>query len=140
VYSTDRSVYLNDGESFTINTECSLENASYEWYKDDEKILGADYKSYTIENASNADTGLYSVKITSESGTQRTVDICRVIDVIGRNLQGDINKDGITDYKDAELLADYLIGRSIGNKNYSYDVNSDNVVDSFDLVFLRSRI
>lgn len=140
VYSTDRSVYLNEGVSFTINTECSLENASYEWYKDDEKILGADYKSYTIENASNADTGLYSVKITSESGTQRTVDICRVIDVIGTNLQGDVNKDGITDYKDAGLLADYLIGRSIGNKNYSYDVNSDNVVDSFDLVFLRSRI
>lgn len=140
VYSTDRSVYLNEGVSFTINTECSLENASYEWYKDDEKILGADYKSYTIENASNADTGLYSVKITSERGTQRTVDICRVIDVIGRNLQGDINKDGITDYKDAGLLTDYLTGRSIGNKNYNYDVNSDNVVDSFDLVFLRSRI
>lgn len=139
VYSANRSVYLNEGDLFTIKAECSLNSASYQWYNNDKKIIGADSSEYTIKNASKNDTGVYSVKITSENGVEITVNLCNIIDVFGSELQGDINADGIVDYKDSELLSDYLVGRSSGNSNYNYDINADGETDIFDMVCLRNK-
>lgn len=56
---------------------------------------------------------------------------------------GDINSDGAVDRLDAQLLSDYLVGRTElndQNAGKSADMNSDGCVDSFDLIAIRKVI
>ncbi|MBQ3565645.1 MAG: dockerin type I repeat-containing protein, partial [Oscillospiraceae bacterium] len=140
VYSAERSVYLNENDTFTINSECSLENASYEWYKNNEIIENAVNKSYTIENASTENIGTYSVKITSENGTERIVDICNIIDVFDTKLIGDVNSDGAVNSADAVMLQKWLVRSGEITDINAADVCSDAKINVFDLCALKHMI
>ncbi len=137
VYSTSRSVYLKENDTFTINTECSLENASYEWCKNNEIIENAVSKSYTIENASSEDIATYSVKITSQSGIERIIDICNVIDVFDTELIGDVNSDGVVNTADAVMLQKWLVGAGEITDIDVADICKDNKINVFDLCALK---
>ncbi|MGN0621912.1 MAG: DUF4832 domain-containing protein [Porcipelethomonas sp.] len=137
VYSVLRTVRLKEHDRFTMNVVCSAENAAYQWLLDGDVIGGASGDSLTIENASADDAGMYSVQITSETGTVRIAEICRVADVIASVLKGDVNTDGAVDSDDAALLYGYLLKLSEGDSSYNYDVNGDGNINVFDAVAVK---
>lgn len=138
IYSVCRNVTLNKDDFFAVTAECSLENASYQWFKDGEIIQDETYKTYTITNADTEDIGKYTVQITSESGTIKTAEICNILSVIDDKY--DVNKDRQVNIDDISCLSDFLLKISEGNTEYDYDVNDDNKINIFDFVILKREL
>lgn len=139
IYSVMRKVKLNEHDSLELNVECSLDNASYQWLHDGVEIENAAEKSFTINDASSDSKGVYSVKITSDSGTVRYSDICDVTEVYSASLKGDVNGNGEVNITDAVLLQGYLLDKK-GISDIVWensDINDDSDVDSFDMVLMR---
>ncbi len=55
--------YLPFGEEFTFSVDVRGENNTYQWYKDDEPIVGATNTSYFIESITHNDAGIYVCRI-----------------------------------------------------------------------------
>ena len=58
------------------------------------------------------------------------------------SVAGDVNSDGVCDIADLYLVGDYVLGKIQFSENqyYSADINSDSLVDSFDLVIMRKKM
>ncbi len=138
VYSVSRNVTLNKGDSFSVSAECSLEKPSYQWLRNGEIIENAAEKVFTINEADSDCIGKYSVQITSDSGTVKTVEICNILNVVGNNC--DVNIDGEVTVADIKALSEYLLKISSGTSEYRYDVNDDRKINIFDLIIVRSCI
>lgn len=140
IYSVSRTVSLKEHDSFSMNVVCSPENAVYQWRLNGEIIDGASQKNYTIENASEKDIGIYSVQITSDTGTVKTADICHVVNVYPSVLKGDVDMNGTVNVTDIILLQEYLIKLSSGIELYNYDVNNDGHINVFDIIDVKRII
>lgn len=136
IYSAKRTVYLTEDENLTLNVRTSGENLSYQWLLDGNPINGATEDEYTF---SAEVAGTYSVRITSAAGTDKTIDICEVADVIALSVKGDINLDGTVNSADLVLLQKYLLMNEALSKTQGAlaDINEDDYVDCFDAVLLR---
>ena len=82
IFTAFREVSLKQNEKFIIRVDTSLDEAEYQWYLNNNEIMGADKQEYEISKASEKDVGIYSVKIWNKTGIEKIVDICYVIDVI----------------------------------------------------------
>ncbi len=82
VYTTSRDVTLEQNSTLPLTVETSLTDATYQWYLNSLPIDGATAKTYTLEDATSDSIGMYSVKVTSSEGIEKTIDICNVLDVI----------------------------------------------------------
>lgn len=51
---------------------------TYQWLHNDEEIPGAVEKTYTVTAKDQEDCGVYSVRILSQGGTSKTVDVCEI--------------------------------------------------------------
>lgn len=140
VHSVGRTVSMAEGDSLSLDAVCSLEDGSYQWYHNGEAIDGAVQSAYTIENAASDSEGVYSVKITSSSGTEREIEMCIVEKVYPISFRGDVNSDGEVNSTDAVLLRSYILRRA-GIEDISAensDINADGAINSFDEIFLRN--
>lgn len=140
IYSVCRDVTLMENDNFTMDVECSLEKASYQWLKDDEIIENEAGDTLTIENADVDDIGAYSVQITSESGTVRTACICNIVNVLSSGSRYDVDLDGEVGILDIKLVSEYLTKISDGIHEYNYDVSDDGKVNVFDMLMIKRAV
>lgn len=69
------SVTVNEGETITFSVEANVTDGgtlTYQWYKNNLPINGATNATYTKENATKDDEGLYKVKVTNTLKGQTT--------------------------------------------------------------------
>lgn len=65
----------------------------------------------------------------------------RVLDVLGFELDGDANEDGICDAADVRRLQDYLLGREIPHlSEENAELAEDGRLDAFDLCILKRKL
>jgi hypothetical protein len=62
------------GERVTFNVSVNIWSPLYQWFKDGVAIEGARAASYTIQAAKVSDSGRYSLRVTSESGSVTSRD------------------------------------------------------------------
>ena len=78
VFTAFRNVILKREDDYVMDIDTSLAKANYQWQLNGTNIKGANYSNYTIVNATDNDTGIYSVIITPEKGDKKTYNICTV--------------------------------------------------------------
>lgn len=139
VYSVSHKVNLKEHDNFSMDVVCSPENVQYQWMHNGEIIEGANKELYTIENVSAADTGIYSIRITTENGTVKETEICRIENIYSSSLKGDINKDGMVNILDVVIAKKYLLGNNTID-NIEIDVSGDNVFNIFDVAIIKYEI
>ena len=82
IFTAYREITLKKGENFVIDFDLSVNNIVYQWQLNGEDINNANEKNYEIKNANENNIGIYSVKISTESGEEKIVNICKVKDVV----------------------------------------------------------
>jgi len=82
IYTSYKEVTLKKGENYSIDIELSVDNAKYQWQLNGENINNANEGKYEIKNANQENIGIYSVKISTDNGEEKIVDICKVKDVV----------------------------------------------------------
>lgn len=133
VFSDLQQIRLAEGDSYPVRIDTLLENASYQWYKNGEEIGGADSEDYTIRAEDGS--GMYSVKVTTASGIEKTVEICNVLDADSEGLIGDANVDGEVNLADAVLIMQSLANPAKyslteqGMKNADCSGNGDGITN-----------
>ncbi len=142
VYSAMQTVSLAEQDTLTIAPETSDNLLTYQWLHDGNVIPGATERSYTITADHSDACGVYSVVLTSENGTVKTVDICNVANVISEKTPGDINEDGTVNTADLVLLQKYLLGDAVLTQTQAEtaDFLEDQIVNGLDLVKLRQYV
>lgn len=116
VFSAIQQIRLEEDDSYPVTVHTDLDNASYQWLRNGEEINGAQSKDYII----NAEDGaaLYSVIVTTASGIEKTVDICKVLGIkpdsttsstkttgaLVVSMWGDANYDSQVNLADAVLI------------------------------------
>lgn len=106
VFSDLQQISLANGDIYPVKVDTVLENASYQWYKNGEAISGANSENYTIKSEDGP--AMYSVRITTSSGTEKTVEICNVLEILSDRLIGDTNTDGEVNLADAVLIMQFM--------------------------------
>lgn len=139
VYSGLQKVYLNAGDTMTLNPLTSAENLTYQWFLNEEPLDGAVDASYTL---TSDHSGTYRVQMTTEAGTVRTVDVCEVVDVYQADVKGDINLDHTFSIADVVLMQNYLLNSEpIELLQFEHaDMNADTTADVFDLALMRQTL
>ena len=130
---------LMENDAVTLEPETSGTDLTYQWLHNDEEIPGAVEKTYTVTAKDQEDCGVYSVRILSQGGTSKTVDVCEIKNVVSAVVPGDLNQDGICSAADLVMLQKYLLGdlELTQEQALRADMTQDQVVNGFDLVRLR---
>lgn len=142
VYSAKRTLCPAAGEKITLNARTSGENLSYQWLFNGVPIKDAQDSRLDISASHDMTGGTYSVVITSQGGTEKTVDICEISDVLSAGIKGDVNLDGAVNIADLVLLQKYLLrtGTLTAEQGFNGDMDGDNILDIFDNVLLRREL
>lgn len=142
VYSAKRTLCPAAGEKITLNARTSGENLSYQWLFNGVPIKDAQDSRLDISASPDMTGGTYSVVITSQGGTEKTVDICEISDVLSAGIKGDVNLDGAVNIADLVLLQKYLLrtGTLTAEQGFNGDMDGDNILDIFDNVLLRREL
>ena len=61
-------------ERFVMHTLTPGEGNRYQWYRNDERIFGAQDSVYVIERVSEADAGVYTCRVTNATATELTLE------------------------------------------------------------------
>lgn len=106
IYSAKSTVRLTEGKKYQMAVSDMLTGAAYQWYKDGEAISGANSSELELKSVAKEDVGFYSVKVTSAEGSEKTVDICDILEVIPEKepVYGDADCDGEVKMNDAVLI------------------------------------
>lgn len=142
VYSAKQTVYLAEKDTMLLTPETSGTGLSYQWYHNGEAIDGATEKAYTVTANTQEDCGVYSVAVSSPSGTVKIVELCDVKGIISQTISGDVNQDGVVNTADIVVLQKYLLGIDILTEEQAElaDTTADGTVNGLDLGLLRSMI
>ncbi len=132
VYSSCQSININENENYTMNVECYIDNPSYQWYFNNEIIENAKEKQYILSNATEKNIGVYSVKITSETGIVKMVDICNVKNVFSNGILGDANNDSKLNVRDCAFIASALANDKIDTISKNANFNKDDKINVRD--------
>lgn len=137
VYHALRTVSLHEGAELPLFiTDDAAKPAKYQWYHDGKAIAGATDSAYTITDANSDTVGMYSVEITSATGTVKTVDVCLVKEVYGMYEIGDVDGDGKLSKSDVVALQQYLLTKETTLANWSAG-DLDGVLTGVDLSMLK---
>lgn len=140
VYSAKRTIYKSENSEVKLSVHASGENLSYQWMLDGVPIENATSADYI---ASCSKKGVFSVRITNENGTEKTVDICEVTEYSDKQpLKGDVNLDGTVSAADLVLLRKYLLRAETLTYTQGLAANMDqnDSVDCFDDILLRKLL
>ena len=102
-------------------------------------ISNANSQSFSVSGASIDNAGLYSVKITSADGTEKTVDICDVAGIVKNNL-GDVNSDGSFSAADIVMMQKWLLNSGEITDWKNGDMDGNNTLDIFDLYIMKHQL
>ena len=139
IYSAKRTVYLNENDNITLTARSLGSNLSYQWFFNDMPITNANSQSFSVSGASIDNAGLYSVKITSADGTEKTVDICDVAGIVKNNL-GDVNSDGSFSAADIVMMQKWLLNSGEITDWKNGDMDGNNTLDIFDLYIMKHQL
>lgn len=142
VYTDVRKESLRRGETFPLSFIADTgEGAAFQWLHDGAEIEGATDETYSITDADENDIGLYSVRVTTSSGTEKEIPVCEIINVFDISLSGDINADGMFGVADVVLLQNYILSREKElPQPTEADCDGDGVISVSDLAILKSRL
>lgn len=142
VFSAERTLRLKENSDLELNAYASPENASYQWYFNGDEISGETASLLRFENVTSQNEGAYSVRITSENGIERTINICNIEKVYEVSLKGDVNNDGELSVQDVILLKKYLVKLlDVDDINFeNAEMDSNGIVNVFDLILLKRAV
>ena len=142
---------LTVGDALELVVEASVNDGgtlSYQWYKDDVAIEGANDTSYTIDAVALTDAGSYYVEITNsvENGEDSvaTSMTCAVTVeepvVTGYKVSGNLTKSGSTAAATIELIADgeTVASTTVEGKTGAYEL-TDVVAGTYTLKVTKSK-
>lgn len=115
VISSLTEICLNEGESYEYNLLTELVgDTKYEWSRNGEKLPQFNSDKLSFDKVSSNDAGEYSVKITSETGIEKTVSVLdlTIVDSAAEYTAGDANCDKKVTMADAAAVF-----QSIGNND-----------------------
>lgn len=115
VISSLTELCLNEGESYEYNLLTELVgDTKYEWSRNGEKLPQFNSDKLSFDKVSSNDAGEYSVKITSETGIEKTVSVLdlTIVDSAAEYTAGDANCDKKVTMADAAAVF-----QSIGNND-----------------------
>ncbi|MDE5936712.1 MAG: DUF4832 domain-containing protein, partial [Ruminococcus sp.] len=140
ILSAFADVSLNEGESYeyTAVPNLSGDKIKYEWSFNG-KII-SDSETLFLRNITKENEGEYSVKITSESGIEKTVKAFKLSVLSASHVAGDANGDGLCSISDAVMLEKWLLGAGKLTCWHNVDLCEDGVIDIFDFIMLRRMI
>ena len=138
VYSVYQKLSLKEHQDYTMQSVTSLENVSYQWFKDGKEISNAAAQSLTLKDVNQESAGDYSVKITAPNGSAQEILLYTIETIYPAETaqKGDLNADGKVDSKDIKLLQDYLHNRKVTIQGDA-DMNADGIWNIYDLILLK---
>lgn len=140
VFTHERPLRLENGQEQQLKVCTSIENAEYQWYKDNTAISGAVSDTYTIKSASADSAGKYSVKIISGS-IIKEVSVADVKTADSDNsIEGDVNNDGSVTIADLVMLDRWLLFAGELTAPENADLINDHTINTYDMVWLRKML
>jgi Leucine-rich repeat (LRR) protein len=146
VLGAPESINPLSGETITRTIEVGGSNNIYQWLKDGEELAGQNTNTLTLENVSEADAGIYNLRVTNSMATQLTLGSHAIIlyqsQLPGYDaLVGLYNStDGNNWYNNTNWLSDQPITTWFGitinpNGLMSLSLSSNNLVGTLPLEF-----
>ena len=140
VFNARKPVLLFEGEYYGMCVCTDIPDGKYQWYHDGKPIEGATEPAYMLENASSADKGVYSVRITNGAGMETTADVTDVLDVVGM-LMGDVNDDGKVNRQDVLSVMQFLVTETDNLPiPFAADLDGDGLLTARDLSLLKAML
>ncbi|MDE5854730.1 MAG: DUF4832 domain-containing protein [Ruminococcus sp.] len=142
ILSAFADICINEGESYEYTVIPNLlgSNVKYEWSFNGKVIPNADSETLALKNITTENDGEYTVKITSESGIEKTFKAFSLSVSSKSSMAGDANGDGLCNISDAVMLQKWLLGAGKLTFWENVDLCKDDVIDVFDLIMLRHMI
>lgn len=126
VYSSKQTVFMNKGNKKELSVLTSSGCNGYQWFFNGKEIDGADGQTYML---TASETGIYSVKVTSENGVSKMADICEISGIFSD-----------TDIRDVTALKRWLLEGVVPANSENYDMNNDGELDVYDLCIMKENI
>lgn len=141
ILSAHSDICVNEGESYEYTVIPDISgNVRYEWIFNGKVISGENSDVLSLKNITKENAGDYSVKITSESGIEKTFDAFNLSVSSSSSISGDINNDGFVNTADAVMLQKWLLGAGKLTNWQNADLYKDGKIDVFDYIIMRGLI
>lgn len=126
VYSSKQTIFMNKGDKKELSVLTSSDCTGYQWLFNGNEIKDADSQTYTL---TASETGIYSVRVTSENGVSKTADICEISGIFSD-----------VDIRDITALKRWLLENTAPEDYEIPDMNNDNKIDICDLCIMKEKI
>lgn len=140
IVSVMAPVTVNDGDTIELSVAAAAVGApAYQWLldgaalADNGRVTGAQAAALTIDNAGDADSGAYRVRVTHVCGTAESAPV-----EISVGCVGDLDGDDDADSSDLSILLTHF-GTLAGATPTDGDIDGDGDVDATDLSLLLAR-
>jgi Leucine-rich repeat (LRR) protein len=99
-YGTEVSVFLKNGETYTMHQDAGGSSSHYQWYKGTSSINGANTQNYTIVSFSASDVGEYYCEATNDIITgitlkSKKINISSTGQILNINVYNAVNNQSI---------------------------------------------
>lgn len=140
IFSAYSEVYVNKGDSYEYKVIPDISGKTkYEWYFNGKSMSDENNDILSIKNITEENVGDYSVKITSESGIEKTFDAFK-LSISPDGIAGDVNNDGEVNISDAVMMKNWLLGAGELTNSRNADLYRDGRIDAFDYILMRRLI
>ncbi|MGE5479287.1 MAG: immunoglobulin domain-containing protein [Chloroflexota bacterium] len=132
-----QAVTVEEEKEFALTAEASSDKpATYQWYKDGQKIDAATDKTYYVASAATTDQGQYKAEVTNECGATFTDEVMVTVTPKGINSASDgLGRDGIISLAPnpvSEILEIGFVSSKAGRASFKILETSGREVMSFE--------
>ncbi|MCX7909843.1 MAG: SBBP repeat-containing protein [Ignavibacteria bacterium] len=82
ILSHTNDTTVKKGQTLSLYVYATGDKLSYQWYKDDQRLIGATENKFEIKNVSKADEGIYKCRVTGTCGEKFTQPIKVDVDTV----------------------------------------------------------
>ncbi len=95
---------VKKSETLSLYVYATGDKLAYQWYKDDERLIGANESKFEIQNVSKADEGVYKCKVSGTCGELFTQPIKVEVDTVIVSVESDNLTPSISYFLEQKVL------------------------------------